>query len=150
MASRKGLALDVAHGAADLDDGHILVVFGHAQDGPLDLVGDVGNDLDRPAQVIAPPLLLDDAEIDLARGEVVVLAHGHTEKALVVPEVEVGLRAVVGDVDLAVLERVHGAGIDVDVGVQFLDGDLEPPGLEQGADGRGGQPLAQGRQAPHR
>ena len=37
-------------------------------------------------------------------------------EALVVAEVEVGLGAVVGDEDLAVLERAHRARIDVDVG----------------------------------
>ena len=146
---QKRLALDVAHGAADLDDGHILVC-GHAEDGLLDLVGDVGNDLDRAAQIVAPALLLDDAEIDAARREVVVLAHGHAEEAFVVAEIEVGLRPVVGHVDLAVLKGVHGAGVDVDVRIELLDGDLKPSGLEQGADGCGGQPFTQGRQHPPR
>src|SRR6266567_3347230 len=36
-------------------------------------------------------------------------------------QVEIGLRAVVGDVHLAVLERRHGARIHVDVGIEFLD-----------------------------
>ena len=42
------------------------------------------------------------------------------EEPLVVPDVEVGLGAVLGDEHLAVLERVHGAGVDVEVGVQLL------------------------------
>lgn len=45
MASRKE-ALDVPHGAADLDDGHIGL-GAHLEDGGLDLIGDVGDDLDR-------------------------------------------------------------------------------------------------------
>jgi hypothetical protein len=36
-----------------------------------------------------------------------------------VAKVEVGFGAVVGDEDLAVLERGHGARIDVEVGVQL-------------------------------
>ena len=60
---QEGLALDVAHGAADLDDGHILVA-GHAQDGTLDLVGDVGDHLHGAAQVVAPALLLDHGVVD--------------------------------------------------------------------------------------
>ncbi|GAA2580598.1 hypothetical protein GCM10010411_11430 [Actinomadura fulvescens] len=40
-------------------------------------------------------------------------------------DVEVGLGPVVGDEDLPVLERVHGAGVDVEVGVQLLHGDAE-------------------------
>ena len=39
---------------------------------------------------------------------------------LVMPQVQVGLRAVVRDVDLAVLVRAHGPRVDVDVRVEFL------------------------------
>ena len=46
------------------------------------------------------------------------------------PEVEVGLGAVIGDEHLAVLIRRHRAGIDIDVGVEFEDGDGESAGLE--------------------
>ncbi len=58
--------------------------------------------------------------------------------------VEIGFGAVVGDVDLAMLERVHRPGIDVDVGIQFLEGDGEPPALEKCPDGGCSEPLAQG------
>ena len=63
-------------------------------------------------------------------------------EALVVAKVQVGFGAVVGDENLAVLERVHGAGIDVDVGIELLEGDPKASGLEQRADGRRGQTLA--------
>ncbi len=43
------------------------------------------------------------------------------DEALVVAQVEVGLGAVVGDEHLAVLERTHGARIDVQIGVELLD-----------------------------
>jgi hypothetical protein len=69
----------------------------------------------------------------------VVCAH----EALVVAEVEVGLGAVVGDEHLAVLERAHGARIDVDVRIELDHGDLEAAGLEDGAERGGGDALAQ-------
>ncbi len=53
---------------------------------------------------------------------------------LVVAEVEVGLGAVVGDEDLAVLERAHRAGIDVQVRVELLQSDAQPAAFEQAAD----------------
>ena len=59
-------------------------------------------------------------------------------------QVEVGFRAVVGDEHLAVLKRVHGAGVDVDVGVELLDGDGQAPGLEQSAQRGCGQSFAEG------
>ena len=67
-------ALDVADRAADLDQDDVDVV-GRAADGVLDFVGDVRNDLDGAAQVVAAPLLLDDALIDLA-GRPVGIAGG--------------------------------------------------------------------------
>ena len=65
------------------------------------------------------------------------------EEALVVADVEVGLGAVVGDEDLAVLERVHRAGVDVEVRVELLHGDAQPARLEQAAEAGGGQALAE-------
>ena len=118
----EGQALDVAHGAADFDDGHIGFV-GHRQDGLLDFVGDVGDDLDRAPEVVPPALFGDDVEVDAPRGVVVGLAQGDGGEAFVVAEVEVGFGAVLGDEDFAVLEGVHGAGVDVDVGVELLKGD---------------------------
>ena len=67
----------------------------------------------------------------------------HVDEALVVTEVEVGLAAVVGDEHLAVLEGVHRAGVDVDVGVELLHRDPEAPGLEQPPERGGGEALAQ-------
>ena len=101
-------ALDVADGAADLDDDDVGVAR-HPADGRLDLVGDVRDDLHGAPQVVAAPLLLDDREVDLAGGDVVVAGHPRRGEALVVAEIEIGLAAVVGDEDLAVLVGAHRA-----------------------------------------
>src|SRR5262245_17281237 len=58
-------------------------------------------------------------------------------------EVEVGFGAVVGDVDLAVLIRAHGARVDVHIGVELLEGDLVAVTFEQATDGGRRQALAQ-------
>ena len=70
------------------------------------------------------------------------------DEALVVPEVEVGLAAVVGDEHLAVLERVHRARIDVDVRVELLHRDPQATGLEQAPQRRAGDALAEELAAP--
>ena len=67
------------------------------------------DDLDRLAQVVAVPLLLDDRQVDLAGGVVAVAGERGVGEALVVAQVEVGLGAVVEDVDLAVLVGAHRA-----------------------------------------
>lgn len=58
----------------------------------LDGVGDVGDDLDGLAEVVALPLPLNDVLVDLARRDVVVLLEGEVEEALVVTQVKVSLR----------------------------------------------------------
>ena len=56
---QEGLALNVAGSAADLGDYHIGPgLSAHAVDKILDLLGDVGNDLHRLAQILAPALLV--------------------------------------------------------------------------------------------
>src|SRR5947209_8847416 len=58
-------------------------------------------------------------------------------------EVEIGLGAVVEDIDLAVLVGAHGAGIDVDVRVELLEADAQAAVFEEHADGGAGETFAQ-------
>ena len=112
-----------------------LAVAGAALDELLDLVGDVRDHLHRLAEVVAAALLLEHALVDLAGGEVVAALHPRGDEALVVAEVEVGLGAVVGDEDLAVLERRHRARIHVQVRIQLDEGDLEAARFEDRGEG---------------
>ena len=60
-------------------------------------------------------------------------------------QVEIGLGAIVRDIDLAVLHRVHRARIHVEVRIQLQEVDPQAARLEQGAERRGGQTLPQRR-----
>ena len=135
--------LDVADRATDLGDDHVDVLGRQPQDATLDLVGDVRDHLHRLTEEVAVPLPRQHRLIDRARRGVRVAVQVLVDEALVVPEVEVGLAAVLGDIDLAVLERVHRAGVDVDVGVELLHGDAQAPALQQPAKRGCRQPLAQ-------
>ncbi|MNG11315.1 hypothetical protein D3C84_948470 [compost metagenome] len=123
------LRLDVADGTADFHQGDVGIA-GALDDAALDLVGDVRNHLHGGAQVVAAALLAQHVLVDPAGGEVVVLGHPRADEALVVAQVEVGFRAVMGDEHFTMLERTHGPRIDVDVGVEFQHGDLQPPRLQ--------------------
>ena len=148
----EGQRLDVADGAADLGDDDVRSVRtsggegAHAGD---DLVGDVRDDLDGVTEVLAAALLGDDVVVDLSGRHVGAADEVDVEEALVVTDVEVGLRPVVGHEDLAVLERVHRPGIDVDVGVELLHRDPQAPRSEKSSEARGCQALAErGGDAP--
>ena len=135
IAFEERQSFDVANRAADFDDDNVraalLADFANAV---LDLVGYVGNDLDGFAEIIAAALLFDDAGVDLAAGEVVEAGEFGVREPLVMPEIEIGFRAVVGHVHLAVLEGVHGAGVNVQVRVEFGEGDLEAAVFQERAE----------------
>ena len=137
--------LNVTDGAADLGYHDVDVGPCHRPDAFLDLVRDVRDHLDGVSQVVPAPLLRDDLRVDLTGGHVSGLAEIDVEKPFVVTDIEVGLGAVVGDEHFAVLERVHRARVDIEVGIQLLHGDPKTPGLQQSAEARRCQALAEGR-----
>ena len=102
----------------------------------LDRVGDVRDDLDGGAEIIAAPLLGDDVAVDLPGGDVVGLARRNAGEAFIVTEVEVGLRTVIGHIDFAVLIGRHRPRIDVQIGIEFPDPDLVATRLEKRPEGR--------------
>ena len=140
---QKRQRLDVSHRAANLDDHDIHVVRDLAKC-RLDLVGDVRDHLHRLAQKIAAALLRQDRFVNTAGGPVVIARQLGRGKPFVVSLVQIGFPAVIGDVNFAVLIRTHGPGIDVQVGIAFLEGDSEAPAFQQAADGRRGDAFAKG------
>ena len=136
-------ALDVAHRAADLGDHDVGVGGAQIEHLLLDLVGDVGDHLDGLAEKLPAPFLVDHREIDLPGGVVALARQRRRGEALVVAEVEVGLTTVVEDVHLTVLIGAHRPRIDVDVRIELLHPHPEPAGLEEHADRRARQPLAE-------
>ena len=140
----KGLGLNVTDGAADLGDDHVGIgLLAHPVDKFLDLVGDVGDDLDGGAQVLTLALLVQHVPIHLAGGQVGIFIQVLVNEPLIVAQVQVRFGAVLGDVDLPVLIGAHGARIHIDIGVQLLGGHLQPPGLQQTAQGCRRNALAQ-------
>ena len=81
----------------------------------LDFVGNVGNDLDRLAKILATALFTNHRFINLTGSEIIDLLHASGNKTLVMTQIEIGLRAIVGDKYLTMLKRTHRSGINVDV-----------------------------------
>ena len=70
------------------------------------------------------------------------------DEALVVADVEIGLGAVLGHEHLAVLERAHRPGVDVDVRIELLHLHAQAARLEQAAERRRGDALPERRDDP--
>ena len=135
---QKGLGLDVAHRAADFDNGDprmgISIVSVKTA---LDLVGDMGDDLYRAAAVISMPLFLQNGPVDFSGGDIGVPVQIFVDEPLVMSQVQIRLRPVLRDEDFPMLDGVHSAGVDIDVRVKFLHGDTVAPRFQQSAE-RGG------------
>src|SRR5450759_5347759 len=82
-------ALDVADRAAYFAQHEVEAVIALA-DEILDGVGDVRNDLDGGAEIIAAPLLGEDVLVDAPRRDVVLARRRPAGEALVMAEVEIG------------------------------------------------------------
>ena len=82
---QKGLALDIAYGAADFNDGN-LRVFGSevAVKTALYFIGNVGDNLDRTAAEVAAPLLLKHAPVDFTGGDVRIFRETFINESFVV------------------------------------------------------------------
>ena len=123
--------LDVADRAADLGDDDVDIVARHPLNPAFDFVGDVRDDLNGLAEVVAASFSSEHGLVDRAGGGIRVARQVLVDEALVVTEVEVRLAAVIGDEDLTVLERVHRARVDVDVRVELLERDAQATVLQQ-------------------
>jgi hypothetical protein len=104
----KGCRLNVSDSASELDNADVRFLAsvidgdsGDALDPVLDGIGDVGDDLDGLAEIVALALALDDIAVDLAGGDVVGTGKGHVQVTLVVAKVKVNLSTIVQHKDLA-------------------------------------------------
>ena len=114
------LGFDVADGATDFGDDHVDVIGRLRTHAGLDFVGDVRDDLHALSKVFAGAFLAQHFLVDLAGGDVRLLAQIHVKETLIVADVEIGFGAVLGDIDFAMLERIHSARINVDVRIELL------------------------------
>src|SRR5215813_714702 len=140
----KRQTLDIANRATDLTDGNVKS-GSRGQDALLDLVGNMRNDLYRTAKIIATTLAGDHRVVNLASSEAILAAHGSGDVTFIVTEVEVGFGAVIGDEHLAMLKRIHGTWVHIDVGIHLEQSDFEATALQESANRRRRQALAKGR-----
>ena len=114
--------LDIAHRTTDLGNDHIVALLSRQQlNATLDLVGNMGDNLNGLAHILATTLLVDYTLVDLTRRNRIRTRRRDRRKTLIVAQIEVSLRSVVGNIALAVLVRIQRTWIDVDIRVALLD-----------------------------
>ena len=137
--------LDIAGGSPDLgNDDPGLRFAGQGANPVFDLFGHVGNHLDGFSEVFSSALLIEHCLIDLTGRQIVEPGQLGAGESFVMPEIQIGFGPVVQDVDFAVLEGTQGPGIDIEVGIEFLEGDADAAIFQQGAERGGRQSFAQG------
>ena len=128
----EGLRFHITNGSADFRQNDVVLSGTAQQEHPaLDFVRNVGDNLHGFAQVGALALLGNDRVINLAGGYVVGLGSIDAQVALIMSEVQVGLGAILGHIAFAMLVGIQGPGVDVDVGVEFLDGHPQASCLQE-------------------
>ncbi len=129
---QEGLALNIPHRSPDLNDGDGLLLFRYCLVDPvLDLIGDVGNHLDSAPAVIPMAFLVQHGPVDLSRGHIGIGIQALIDKPLVMSQIQVCLRAIICNEHLPMLNRIHGTGIHIDIGIELLHGNVVSPGFQQ-------------------
>ena len=114
---------NITHRTTDLYHGDIKTLGGF-HDVLFDLISNMRNHLDGTTKIVTTAFAGDDVIVDAAGSEIIQLAHTRADKSLVVTKIEVGFSTVLGHINLTVLERTHGARINIDVGVKLDHGDF--------------------------
>ena len=89
------------------------------------------DDLHCLSQVQAFSLVVYHGLVYPSGGHVVGLGGRHVQKPLIVAQVKVCLRSVIGDITLPVLVRIERSRVHIDIRVKLLDSHPEPPGLKK-------------------
>ena len=123
---------DIAHSTTDFGNYKIEIAFITQEFNiAFDFVGNVRNNLHSFAQVITTTFLVDDILINAAGGHIISFVRLHTQKAFVMPKVEVGLMSIHCYIALTVFVGIKSSRIHIDIRVEFLVGNSKTTGLQQ-------------------
>ena len=109
----------------------------------LDLICDVRDDLNGMSLILTMALLVEDRPVHLTGGDIASVIQGLVDETLVVTEIEVGLRTIIRDENLTMLNRIHRTRIDVDIRVELLHGNLIAARLQKTAERSRCNPLSE-------
>jgi len=87
----------------------------------LDFIGNVRNDLNRRAEIVAMTFFLQNGPVNFTGCNIRIFTEVNIDKTFIMPQVKVRFRTVICNEDFTVLVRAHRAGIDIDIRIEFLN-----------------------------
>ena len=112
----KRLALNITDGSTDFGNHYICIGFLSPHvDKMLNLIGNMRNDLNRLAKILALTLTIQNIPVNLTTGKIGVLIQILINKTLIMSQVQIRLRTVIGNENFSVLIWAHGSRVNVHV-----------------------------------
>ena len=91
----------------------------------------MGNYLNRFTQVSTFPLLVNDRLINSTSGNIVGLRSVNIQKALIMPQIKICFSTILGYKAFSMLIGIECSGINIDIGIKFLNGHFQSSRLQQ-------------------
>ena len=115
--------LNITNGSANFCNYNIILTgFTEHEHAVFYLIGNVRNYLDSFTQKSTFALFINNGLVNSTGGYIVSLRGGDIQKTFVVPKVQIGFGTVFSYITFAMLVRVKRAGVNIDIGVEFLNG----------------------------
>ena len=102
---KKRQRFNIARRSPDLGNGNIHILRVHRGNRRFDLVGDMRNDLNRPSEIAPFAFPVDHRTVNPAGRIIARLGAVDACESFIVPEIQIGLRSVIGHINLSVLIR---------------------------------------------
>ena len=82
-------------------------------------------------EIFTSSFAVQNIPVDSSGGEIRELIQILVDESLIMSEIQIGLRSVIRNINLTMLVRAHGSGIDIDIRVELLGSDLKSSCLEK-------------------
>ena len=135
---------DISHSTADFGDNDIrIVIFADTEDTVFNFIGDMGDNLYGGSQILTFSFFIDDRLVDFACRHVGGFGQIFVNETFIVSQIKIRFRAIISDKDFTMLVRTHGAGININIRVKFLNGNFVPSVFQKTAERSGGNTFSQ-------
>ena len=121
----KRLRLNIANGSTNFSNYYISIgLLAYTVNEFFNFIGDVRNNLHRRAKIFTASFFVQHIPVNLAGSKIGIFIKFFINKAFIMTQVKVSFGAIFGYINFPVLIRAHGTRVNVNIGIQFLGGNL--------------------------